>query len=346
MSRYLLSFKPLKHFFFGNDKTFSDDYFAVSSNFPQNTQLLGALRLFIAEQHSFITMHRNGKYSDNPEALKPLIGTAGSKDFSSNEDLGMIRNLSSMFILTKDLDDAYFLTPFDIEISDKSIRYYTLGNIEDDYFLNDYDVKNASSQHLGNGEFWQKYISNQKLDKKDVKTFDDIFKKHIQVGIELKNKQTVDEKFYSKVDYMLDEGFLFGAVIELDEPIISDGIIQIGAESSLFELKVTKLEDTKLTKHLIISNLFIEPKEYDKAVAISDMILPHTDEIDSYFNLIPFYKNFAMLDKDKSHFKAKTKQQRLIPTGSVFYVKNQQNLQAQGAYKKMGYNQIIGVKNV
>jgi CRISPR type III-B/RAMP module-associated protein Cmr3 len=310
--RYLLTFKPLKPFFFGNDKTFSDDYFAVSSNFPQNTQLLGALRLFIAEQNSLIKVYRKGKYSNNPEALKPLIGTAGSKNFSSNEDLGMIRNLSSMFILTKDLDDAYFLTPFDIEISDKSIRYYTLGNIEDDYFLNDYDVKNSSSQHLGNGEFWQKYISNQKLDKKDVKTFDDIFKKHTQVGIELENKQTVDEKFYSKVDYTLDEGFLFGAVLELDEPIISNGIIQIGAESSLFELKVTKLEDTKLTKHPIISNLFREPKEYDKVVTIGDMILPHTNEIDSYFNIIPFYKKFAMINSSEKSFEKKnSKRERL-----------------------------------
>jgi CRISPR type III-B/RAMP module-associated protein Cmr3 len=367
MNRYLLTFKPLKHFFFGNDKTFSEDYFAISSYFPQNTQLLGAIRLFIAEQHSLITVHRNGRYSDNPNALKKLIGDAGklikdtekstkdiekstkdtvSKDFSTNEKLGMIENLSPMFIVSKDLDDAYFPTPFDIEINDKNIRYYTLDSIDDDYFLSDYDVKNSSYQHLGNSSFWQNYIEHKPLNKESVKSFDDIFKKHTQVGIELKNKQTVEEKFYSKIDYTLDKEFLFGAVIELDEDIINDGIIQIGAESSLFELKVKKLEDTKLLTHPIIANLFKEPKEYDKVVAVSDMMLPHTSEIDSYFNLIPFYKNFAMLNKEKSHFKSKTKQQRLIPAGSVFYMKKPQTFKPKGAYKKMGYNQIIGVKNV
>ena len=99
--RYLLTFKPLKNFFFGNSQTFSDDYVAKSEYFPQNTQLLGAIRLFIAEQHSLIKMHKNGKYSDYPEELKKLIGSASSKDFLTNDDLGKIQNLSQMFIVNK-----------------------------------------------------------------------------------------------------------------------------------------------------------------------------------------------------------------------------------------------------
>jgi hypothetical protein len=51
-------------------------------------------------------------------------------------------------------------------------------------------------------------------------------------------------------------------------------------------------------------------------------------------------------EKDYNKFNGKTNQKRIIPAGSVFYMKNQQKLQVQGAYKKMGYNQIIGVKNV
>jgi hypothetical protein len=114
--KYLLTFKPLKNFFFGNDKTFSDDYFAISSYFPQNTQLLGALRLFIAEQNKLIHVHRNGKYSNEPNKLKQKIGTASSEDFLTNTDLGKIKNLSQMFIVNKNIDDAYFPTPFDTYI--------------------------------------------------------------------------------------------------------------------------------------------------------------------------------------------------------------------------------------
>ena len=155
--KYLLTFKPLKNFFFGNNKTFSDDYVAISEYFPQNTQLLGAIRLFIAEQKGLMHVHKNGKYSNNPEALKKLIGTASSKDFETNANLGRIKNLSQMFIVRNDLNDAYFPTPLDIEISNEGIRYYALANIGEDYFLKNYDVKKASSQKFANGTFWYNF---------------------------------------------------------------------------------------------------------------------------------------------------------------------------------------------
>ncbi|MEY4505270.1 MAG: hypothetical protein RL154_1570, partial [Pseudomonadota bacterium] len=90
--KYILTFKPLKNFFFGNDRTFTKDYFAISEYLPQNTQLLGAIRLFIAEQNNLMCAHKNGKYSNSPEKLKKLIGTANGSNFNTNTDLGMIKN--------------------------------------------------------------------------------------------------------------------------------------------------------------------------------------------------------------------------------------------------------------
>lgn len=345
--KYLLTFKPLKNFFFGNDKTFSDDYVAISEYFPQNTQLLGAIRLFIAEQNGLMHVHKNGKYSNNPEALKKLIGTAGSKDFETNNDLGMIQNISQMFLVSSSLDDAYFPTPFDIEVSDGSVKYYELSHIENDYFLKNYDNKNASSQKIGNNIFWNKYINKEQLAKDDLEEFENIFISHHQVGIGLENKKTIEGAFYSKTDYQINDQFLFACLIELDEKIINDGIIQIGAENSLFELKITSYEETKLQDHPVVSQLFQEPLKGDKVVAISDVIIEGTNKFHSYFNIVPYFKNFAMLDNDYAKFKGKTSQKQLIPVGAVLYIDSQVMPYSPtlGAYAKMGYNQFLTTKN-
>jgi len=365
MTKYLLTFKPLKNFFFGNSKTFSEDYFAVSEYFAQPTQLLGAIRLFIAEQHKLIKVFRNGKWSDNPEDLKKLIGNAGAKDFDTNENLGMIQNISQMFLVNESLSDAYFPTPFNIkvefedsstQIMDESgkivqvnypqksnVSFYNLTSIDNNYFLDNYDVKNTSSQLLGNNMFWNNYINNKQA--KYINSFfkyDDIFIAHSQVGIELENKRVVNEKFYSKTDYNLKKGFLFGALIELEEKIIEDGIIQIGAEASLFELKVIPLNETKLKEHTIVANLFNEVNNKNaKLIALSE-VLANSSDFEADFYIVPFYKDFAMIDSQRKKF-SKTKQMRLIPAGSVFY--NAQNLpKLQGAYKKMGFNKFISIK--
>lgn len=345
--KYLLTFKPLKHFFFGNNKTFSDDYLAISEYFPQNTQLLGALRLFIAEQYGLMKVYKSGKWCSQPEELKRVTGSARSRDFISNDDLGKINKLSQMFLVNKELDNAYFPTPFDIEISDDSIKYYTLESIDGDYYLNNYNVKKSSSQHLADKNFWEKYTHTDRLSHRDIREFSAVFQKHSQVGIELENKQTVDKQFYSKVDYQLDSQFLFACVIDLEEKIIDDGIIQIGAESSIFNLKIQKLEDTNIKYHPIVSRLFTKPDIGDKLICISDTILNSTDDFQANFTIVPYYKNFAMLDKTKSKFNKKTEQKRIIPTGTISYLKEntlpkEQNI---GAFSKMGYNQFITIKN-
>jgi hypothetical protein len=60
---------------------------------------------------------------------------------------------------------------------------------------------------------------------KNKNTEKGFFIPHHQVGIGLENKKAIDGMFYSKTDYQLNDKFLFGCLIELDEKIISDGII-------------------------------------------------------------------------------------------------------------------------
>ena len=344
--KYLLTFKPLKNFFFGNNKTFSNDYVAHSEYFPQNTQLLGALKIFLAEQKGLMHIHKNGRYSNNPASLTKLIGNASSKDYMTNDNLGLINNISQMFIVNKSITDAFFPTPFDIEILEKEVNYYELTNIDQDYFYKNFSVKDVSSQSLAGNDFWKKYLKKETLDFTTIHDFDTVFKKHSQVGIGLENKQVVDKAFYVKEDYNLDSEYLFACVFDFDETI-EDGIIQLGAESSLFSLKVSKLESTEIANHTIVSQFFTQDIQGEKLIAMSDIILNSTHELNTYFSHIPFTKKLAMLQSGNRYtnsFKGKTLQTNVIPQGSVFYLKSQREILQKGAYNKMGYNQFIKVK--
>lgn len=367
--KYLLTFKPLKNFFFGNNRTFSDDYLANSEYFPQNTQLLGALRLYIAEQNKLMHVHKNGKYSNNPEALIKLIGTANSRDFDTNADLGLIQNLSQMFIVKSNLEDAYFPVPFDVDSSKENVTLYELANIDNTYFLKNYDVKAYNPAKLGNANFWHAYSTQKNISAEDLEQYEytkdeknnkekGFFIPYHQVGIELENKKVIDEKFYSKTDYQLRNGFLFACVLELDEKVIDNGIIQIGAENSLFELKIMPLESTKIENHPIVNSLFQSPKPDQKLIAISDVMILQAKDFKFQFSITPYYKYFAMLKSEKNSFKdisskkknyreykGKTKQKRLMPAGSVIYLEESLPQLPQGAYLKMGYNQFISTKN-
>jgi CRISPR type III-B/RAMP module-associated protein Cmr3 len=351
--KYLLTFKPLKNFFFGSADTFSDDYFAISDYFPQNTQLLGALRLFIAEQKGLMKQHKNGRYSKRPEELKKLIGTAKSSDFMTNSDLGKINNLSGMFIVGSKLDDAFFKTPFDIEIADGGIRYYTLANFDDTYyFLKDYDSKKTSAQRLANSKFWSSYIDKQELSVADTIEYADAFCQHRQVGIKLEKKRVAADEdeggaFYTKVDYTLKSDYLFACVIDFDDEL-DGGIIELGGDGSIFELKVQELSSTQLASHPIVSRIFEHPAQGDKVVCMSDTILESTNEFHSHFTIAPYSKPFRMLkdgDKNRSKFTGKTDQANLIPAGTVSFLDGQVVPQNSiGAFSKMGFAHYLTAK--
>jgi hypothetical protein len=259
-----------------------------------------------------------------------------------------------MFVVNRAITDAYFPTPFDIEISEAKITYYELANIRGSYFLANYDAKNSSSQKLGNSNFWKNYLQKNELSNRDLENFvfnkdakSGVFIEHNQVGIGLVKKQTIEGAFYAKMDYSLSNNFLLGCIIELDSKIIENGIIQIGAESSLFELTITPLIDTSIINHPVIANIFEPPQKGEKIVAISDAILESTNEFHSHFTIVPYYKNFAMLNSDYGNFKGKTEQKRVIPSGTVSFI-NEQVMPYNphvGAYAKMGYNQFITAKH-
>lgn len=358
--KYLVTFKPLGYFFFGNERTFSEDYVAKSAYFPQNTQLLGALRRFLAEEAGLLKVHGNGRYPNKKDmaAYRSLTGTATTESFENDDNLGAISYLSSMFLVNEKRDDALFRIPFDVEVNEENVRRYTLANVGSIYTFIDYDAKNASKPFLGGEAFWVAYLSGAEIERDSLQPFvyakdkkkqteEGIFVPHAQVGIGLDRKQVIEKMFYRKEDFTLAKAWQFACVVELDDTIMKfpkKGMIQIGAEGSMFALESFVLEDEGVASHPVVSVLGSTPKAGNTHVCISDVMVSHTDALQSEFALIPYEHKMATLIAPKGKYQKKSDAKRLVPRGSVFYyraAKESTATSAPGAYAKMGYNQII-----
>jgi hypothetical protein len=328
----LLTFKPLKPFFFGGRINFSNDNYVYSRYFPQTTQLLGALRLYIGEKKGFIKVYKNGRYSKEPEKLKKLIGDAKPENFSENDNLGCIKYLSPMFLISKDKKNFYYPTPFDYYIHDKEYGIYKLEKLSNSYYFKNYDSKKGINQYLGDKDFWTGYIENH---PKKALNFSDAFKEVTQVGIALEKKRVKESQFYYKVSYNLEEDFLFACLIDCDE--IEEGEIQIGADSSMFKLNIEEFNFENPLFDTLIHNKKIFK---DKSVALTD----------SFGNVQKFNapaivesEDFKMIKYKKEGkiytFGGKTEYKKLIKRGSVFY--GDINFKANGVYKKISFNKFL-----
>jgi CRISPR/Cas system CMR-associated protein Cmr3 (group 5 of RAMP superfamily) len=51
---YLITFKPYGRFYFGTSQSFGEGFYAMSSMFPTQTTILGAIRATILSQHDLL----------------------------------------------------------------------------------------------------------------------------------------------------------------------------------------------------------------------------------------------------------------------------------------------------
>lgn len=364
---YLLTLKPLKPFFFGGKQTLSnEEYYGISEYYPYPTQLLGAIRLFLAEQNQLITVHKNGKYSNKKDwkTTRSLLGSASASDFDTNDDIGVIKHLSSLFIIDKDLRDAFFPTPFDFSISSsdngyEDSRVYDYSDACGYPFLDGYDPKNHNPQRLGGSSFWEKYLTGNAPQVSDAIKYTDVFVDSMQTGIALSNRTVIDKMFYVKTSYALRKDFLFACMVDIDEKLfgelklpnksIANGVIQIGAEGSLFALEVHSIDDipAQVKGHVVIKQIITpDTIQQDKVVLVSPAISMRLTSNLSEFAILPSAYPQKMVEYHSSNnnyrYKGKTEETLLIPSGSVFYNPKENKLPpATGTYGKIGYNTYI-----
>jgi len=115
MAHYLVTIKPIEHFFFGVEKVGNlgnrKPYYLETTEFPQQTSILGLLR--------YVLLLKEGKLGENISTDPDVVGLIGEQSFTAfppepkELKYGKIKTLSPVFIYNKSNETAYFTRPLD-----------------------------------------------------------------------------------------------------------------------------------------------------------------------------------------------------------------------------------------
>ena len=193
--KYLITLTPAGRFFFGGAASFSDGFFVQSEKFPQQTTVLGALRASLLVGSNMLLQHKRGRFVPKNKKIKAesLTGKSRVNNFEGTPELGIIKNISPVFIVKKEeenIADAFFKAPEDIVKNKETgkfrkIKFTKVKNVfscncsnsgkRDFIYESDFNIKNEKrGEFYGGLEFWENYLKNNcseegllDLDEKD-----------------------------------------------------------------------------------------------------------------------------------------------------------------------------------
>ena len=346
--RYLITLKPLEPFFFGGEYTFGADesrkessrYSATSTQFPQQTALLGMLRKTMLIQNGHLTMHKKGEWVDsrgrctqdsNYDNAKKLVGTEGFS-YKKAIDLGDIESMSPLFIQTK--ESSYVSNAKDDGLKLKELAgAISLGRGSQKAFIfEDFDAKN------------HKHFDFISIDKKR-KNFSDFFEEVERVGIKKsQGGKTEEDAFFRKKGYFPreKEKAVFSFFVTFTNPITweKESIVTLGADQSSFRLTIEK---TSTNFEKIFADSY-EVQNYSRMVLVSETLLSQ-EAYDACFFVYGSRQPYRQLT-DAKHGK-KSKRYYLLERGSVLYTEQLDVLEKelnQSYLKNIGINHYLRIK--
>lgn len=346
---YLLTFRPIDVFFWGNEKTLNDDnlsYFVHSNKYPQQTTLLGALRYKLLEANRLLSVG-NSPVNDKAHAW---IGKSSFSIESQIDSYGYIEKLSPVFL--KDETDIWHSIPKDFGCTFKAIAANVkLGDsIQNSLgFFELFDAKKGSPECLINIESTTKPLKC-------------IFKEDIRIGIQ--KDVMVETKALFKQSYyrFKSSKMTFATIAHLDEVagkclidfIKKSPFVRMGAEQRSFEMTISEKENSQelftlkhtntseFTKIVLLSDAYVEPRIYYHCAGVMSETVDfrniETNKDTQYWNW-----NTGK-DAQKTYPKKLNVKRNLLEKGSVFYVKNgaeqafEDNLTKHQHFRKIGYN--------
>jgi CRISPR-associated protein Cmr3 len=323
----MITLKPLEPFFFGGEYTFGADesrqetsrYSASSTQFPQQTALLGLLRKTMLIQNGNLTMHRKGEWVDssgrgapsrNYDAAKALVGTEAFS-YEKTIDLGTIESISPLFIndngeyyIANAKDDCYEMREQEGTVS--------LGNgMHSARVFEKIDGKvcNCSSEFISRGQ--------------TRKNFSDFFKEVQRIGIKKsQDGKTEEDAYFRKKSYYPIGSATFSFIATFSEEIAWDpqSIVSLGADQSSFKLEAERCDEEYET-------LFREvhrPKRYSRLVLTSSALLSKEAYEACYFIFGQRQSYRQLVDAKRGK---KSKRYYLLEKGSVLYTERLEALE-------------------
>ena len=342
--KYLVKLIPHDKFFFGGERTFGENnqanYFVVSNYFPQQTGILGLMRHQLLLQCGDETIFKDNKIVKGNK-VNNLIGEK-SFTIDGGFNFGAIKSLSPVFICdsnTEDNDDRFYFP------ANKEYQWYEK--------LNDKCEKETVN------EFLQIELKPYPLLKKyeakfglpdllmnkygELLKYEDIFKKHKQVGIRKQYEGGTDEKaYYIQTFYKLIQNFSFAFIVELDEKagFLSQDVVVFGGEQQAFKMEVDVFSEGI---NDLIPN-FEKSDNSDKVVLVSDAYVAQ-----DIMNVCEFaitetvdFKFLVTTNSTTNYYSEPKKSDKynLYKKGSVFYGDTGKitEILENKRFEKIGYN--------
>jgi len=347
---YLITFQPAGRFYFGTSQSFGEGFYAVSSMYPSQTTIIGTLRASILEKNDLLDLRTRLPISTMMNDVYPLTGKSEMKSLDepgTDNDFGKIVKLSPVFLVKRKdgasyPDDFLFPVPEDVFDIDglklidypEEINVKTFSRQEEHNSSYHYDrrIKEPQAKYLGGIQFWQEYQAKKNFTFNNQYSINNVFIPDSQPGIARKDRQTIEEYYYTKKDFRLSKEYSFGVIVYFsEENVLIDCDVFMGGERSLFKMKLEKLPLSLphiYKNHPIISRLISESDsngDFDgsedvsfikeKLVLFSPFIGGDSSFKDLEFSLI----NDMYTPRSLNMRASKSDSFRVIPSGSVLF---------------------------
>ncbi|MCD6432865.1 MAG: hypothetical protein J7L21_02380 [Sulfurimonas sp.] len=347
MYKYLITLKPLEPFFFGGEHTFGADdtrketsrYSAKSTEFPQQTAILGMLRKTLLIQNGNLTMHRKGEWVDsgkkgghnpNYEEAKSLVGVEAFS-YEKSIDLGIIKAFSPLFI--KEGEHFYFPNAKDdgLEFQEFKGANVSFGNgLKKAYGFKNYDAKKHQS-------FAFTSLAKEK------KNYSNFFKEVQSVGIKKSSDaESNEDGFFRKKSFYPKNSASFAFVATFSEEIkwLKESIVTLGADQSSFKLHIESIkEEDDVSKRVEEA---YETKNFSRIVLSSETLLTQEAYALCSFILGERKSNRQLVNSRNGK---KSKRYYLLKKGSVLYMENIEALAKLEKLLNQEYLQNIGINH-
>lgn len=337
MSTFLLKFRPLEPYFFGEEKNLGFDnmakgpkkvltnaYFIKSGNMPSPSTLIGAIRYLALKQT--VGLSTDGVHLTDEQ--KAAVGESSFNLFSEGrQEFGKIKGVGPVHLCKGDTE--YFKAPYFLhENGDSGIASYRMElageRMHRKVFLPvDYDGKEG---------LISAYISSD--DKKELVQSSEIFGSVIKTRIlKDKRKENQQDAFFKKEYRILADGFSFCCEAEIDGWTPKSDVVYMGQDKSSFAFTAVEkgAGGTEIggMKKLCEENADVPPNSI-AAIALSDIYFTEPYEQATDFAIASF-RNFRFMTSahastGQSYYARlkKSSLYHLAEAGSTFYLTKDQ----------------------
>lgn len=333
MKEYLVCFKPLEAYFFGNEKIFGfskgegNRYYIKSEYLPSQSTILGTIRYMLLP-----VKKADWKYSeDEARENRITVGENGFSPENRGSDYGKIEKISPVFLVGT--EGVLVHTPYNhTEGNGEYTPFSEFGKVytsegKEKYFTEQYNSKSGITH------------SYMQLSDGKIVSQSDIFGKNVRVGI---NRREKKDGFFKKEYKVLSDGYCFAVYLTLDDDISPEnGIVHMGQGKSAFS--VTFVEQKNNLEEAIRKYI---PE--DVVYCMGD-VFTRSDIYSDTFFAVTETKTYRHFRQQGNRVEKGGVLYNIISAGSVFIPCNKEEFvqnMSDNAFGKVGYNLFVYHKGV